>query len=226
MTAPKKRVTGPQSPRERIVAAATVEFAEQGFEGARVDAIARRARVNKALLYYYVGNKDALYTAVLLENLAYVGPKIRAACEEARTPQERILAYADAFERLAGERPCMPRVILRELASGGQHLAPSVLQAFLEVFSVIRGTLQAGQSSGEFRPIDPLTAHVLLVGGTMLLRTVRPLRARAAEAVGTELPAPGGPDSRLAADIVLNGLLLHPRPAVAAADATPEENRP
>jgi AcrR family transcriptional regulator len=49
----------------RILAAAADVFAESGFAGARVDAIARRARLNKRLLYHYVGNKAALLEAVL-----------------------------------------------------------------------------------------------------------------------------------------------------------------
>jgi AcrR family transcriptional regulator len=51
--------------RQRILAAATAEFVAHGLAGARVDRIAAHARINKAQLYHYVGNKDALYeTAV------------------------------------------------------------------------------------------------------------------------------------------------------------------
>jgi TetR/AcrR family transcriptional regulator len=51
--------------RERILEVAVDEFAQKGFAGARVDAIARRARANKQLVYYYFGGKLGLYTAVL-----------------------------------------------------------------------------------------------------------------------------------------------------------------
>ncbi len=51
--------------RERILSAAAEIFADAGFAGARVDAIARRARLNKRLLYHYVGDKQALFQAVL-----------------------------------------------------------------------------------------------------------------------------------------------------------------
>ena len=51
--------------RERIARAATSEFAARGYAGARVDAIARRAGVNKRMLYHYFGNKRALFTAVV-----------------------------------------------------------------------------------------------------------------------------------------------------------------
>ncbi len=51
--------------RERILAAALVEFSAKGLAGARVDMIARRARVNKRMLYYCFGNKQELYREIL-----------------------------------------------------------------------------------------------------------------------------------------------------------------
>jgi AcrR family transcriptional regulator len=50
-----------------ILTAARAEFAERGFEGARIDAIAVRAGMNKRMLYHYFGDKEALYTTVLTE---------------------------------------------------------------------------------------------------------------------------------------------------------------
>ena len=55
----------PERSRERILAAALKEFAAKGFAGARVDCIARRAAINKRMLYHYFGNKEGLFKAVL-----------------------------------------------------------------------------------------------------------------------------------------------------------------
>ena len=51
----------PKAAPARILEAATGEFAERGYDGARIEAIARRAGVNKALLYYYFPSKGELY---------------------------------------------------------------------------------------------------------------------------------------------------------------------
>jgi AcrR family transcriptional regulator len=59
----------PERTRARILSAARREFAAKGIAGARVDAIARRAGVNKRMLYHYFGNKDALFLAVLQRTL-------------------------------------------------------------------------------------------------------------------------------------------------------------
>src|SRR5580693_8564192 len=60
----------PERTRRRILAAALAEFSAKGFAGARVDAIARRARGNKRMLYHYFGNKEALFSAVLRLKMA------------------------------------------------------------------------------------------------------------------------------------------------------------
>jgi AcrR family transcriptional regulator len=60
---PRRR--DPQRTRERILAAALVEFSAKGYVGARVDAVARRARVNKRMLYHYFGDKEGLFHEIL-----------------------------------------------------------------------------------------------------------------------------------------------------------------
>src|SRR6202044_1052358 len=60
----------PERTRERILSAALKEFAAKGFAGARVDVIARRATINKRMLYHYFGNKEKLFRAVLHPKIA------------------------------------------------------------------------------------------------------------------------------------------------------------
>ena len=60
----------PERTRERILSAALGEFAANGFAGARVDAIAQRAAINKRMLYHYFGNKKHLFREVLRRKIA------------------------------------------------------------------------------------------------------------------------------------------------------------
>lgn len=55
----------PGRTQERILAAALAEFSRQGFAGGRVDAIARRAGINKRMLYHYFGDKRGLFREVM-----------------------------------------------------------------------------------------------------------------------------------------------------------------
>lgn len=64
------QIRDPERTRERILLAAFQEFAAKGLSGARVDQIARRAKINKRMLYHYFGNKRALFHAVLRWKIA------------------------------------------------------------------------------------------------------------------------------------------------------------
>ncbi len=60
----------PDSTRRRILSAALQEFSAAGFAGTRVDAIARRAKVNKRMLYHYFRDKEGLFRAVLRHKIS------------------------------------------------------------------------------------------------------------------------------------------------------------
>ena len=74
---------------DRILAAAALEFAERGFAGARVDRIARRARVNKAMIYYHFKSKRALYGALLREMFTLVGNRLHQIASSDLGPPKR-----------------------------------------------------------------------------------------------------------------------------------------
>src|SRR5436190_16378630 len=80
----------PQQSQERILAAALEEFAAKGFAGARVDVIARNARINKRMLYHYFGDKEELFRAVLRRKIAERSAWLANAPED---PIERLPAW-------------------------------------------------------------------------------------------------------------------------------------
>ena len=59
----------PEATKARILAAALREFSAKGISGARVDAIAARAKVNKRMLYYYFESKEGLFREILRRRL-------------------------------------------------------------------------------------------------------------------------------------------------------------
>jgi AcrR family transcriptional regulator len=164
-------------PRDQILTAATAVFAEVGYAGARVDAIAGRAGVNKAMLYYHVGNKRALYTAVLRSVLEHIRGVVGGVASIA-DPVERFRAVARSIAVFAGERPDAPSVLFREVATGGKNLDAELLDELAQVFAGVRDLYQRGSDLGVFRPTDPLVAHFVSVGALLFLVGSRPLRER------------------------------------------------
>jgi TetR/AcrR family transcriptional regulator len=69
------RMSENQSGKEKILKSALIEFAEYGFEGARVDRIASEAGVNKALIYYHFNSKKELFIATLAHLFEIATPK-------------------------------------------------------------------------------------------------------------------------------------------------------
>jgi TetR/AcrR family transcriptional regulator len=164
-------------PRDLILDAATAVFAEVGFAGARVDEIAERAGVNKAMLYYHVGNKRELYSAVLRAVLEHIRGVLQGVAAIA-DPAERFRAVARAIATLAERRPDAPAVLFREVATGGKNLDADLMRELGEVFAGIRALYQKGSDLGVFRPTDPLVAHFVSVGALLFLVGSKPLRER------------------------------------------------
>ena len=197
--------------RERILGAAARAFAEAGFDGARVDEIARLAGVNKAMLYYHVGNKAKLHEAVLMRWMDELFAEIGRAIAPGMSPEDKIPALASALESLAKKRPHYPQILLRELAAGGRQLPRSVLARMASLIEFEGTILEDGRRLGRFRPCNPITLHVLLVSGTVMHLMAASLGERARRAGIAGIPRPPANSSRLITEILLNGLKETPK---------------
>src|ERR1700681_3592522 len=85
------------STARRIVATAEDIFAEQGLAGARMDEIARAAKVNKALLYYYFRSKEELYRFVLETLLSQLSTKVGGTGGETPSSRKPLGAIVENF---------------------------------------------------------------------------------------------------------------------------------
>ena len=149
----------PEQSRAAILEAAVREFAREGVAGARTDAIARSAGVNKALLYYYFKDKEALYQAVLDEVFSGVRSAIEEALSQDLAPRERLAAYVRAHFDYIASNPLYPRIVHAEFLRAGKD--PSRMQRvakqyFQPIFVNLAALLKEGDESGDFRPVNPV----------------------------------------------------------------------
>src|SRR5258708_9568753 len=149
----------PEESRAAILRAAAKEFSEHGIAGARTDAIARAARVNKALLYYYFKDKETLYGAVL--DFAFSGMKTTMfqVLDSEMPPREKIMAYAGAYFDFIASNQIYPKLMQREMMRAreghSEHIDRLVKTYFQPIFKKVAGLLQRGIADGEFRQVDP-----------------------------------------------------------------------
>jgi TetR/AcrR family transcriptional regulator len=150
----------PEQSRASILKAAINEFAEHGIAGARTDAIARAARVNKALLYYYFKDKEAIYQAVLDHVFSGLRDTVVPTLEGDLPPRQKVLNYVAAYFDYIAANPRFPRVVQGEwIRTGSDRIGQMKRVAqnyFRPIYQRLVQVLRAGIESGEFRPIDPM----------------------------------------------------------------------
>ena len=153
-------------------------FAEEGYSGARVDEIARRAGVNKAMIYYRIGDKQTLYIEVIHNLFGEIGTSIRSNIPENMEPEEKLKSYIKGLTRTIAEHPYLPGIMMRELASGGGNISEVVAADFAGILAVPGKIISEGINKGVFIKTNPMILHMMIVGFMMFFRTTEPVRKR------------------------------------------------
>ncbi len=147
----------------RILDAATTSFAGKGYEGARMDKIAARAGVNKATIYYHIGDKKALYAAVLHDVFSEQVEKISHRLKTETAPEQKLKIYIRAMHGMIDERPHIPAIIMREIASGGKHFPDILARDFDRIIGLLGEILDHGHSRNVFSAANPLVIHLMVM---------------------------------------------------------------
>ncbi len=157
----------PERSQERILAAATAEFARHGMGGARVDRIAARAGANKRMLYYYFGNKEDLFLAVM--EAAYA--RIRSAEHELHLgdldPVESIRRLVTFTWNYYLAHPEFLNLLNTENLHKAHHLRRSrnIPAMHSPLVATLRGVLERGERAGVFRGrVDPVQLYISIAG--------------------------------------------------------------
>jgi AcrR family transcriptional regulator len=159
----KRRTNDPEGNRRHIIDVATREFAEKGYSGARVDAIAARTRTSKRMIYYYFVGKEGLYIAVLEEEYRKIR-NIEGKLDLAhQTPEEALRTLVTSTFDYQNAHPEFIRLVMNENILNGAYVSRSkeIRRLNRAVISAARELLQRGQSEGTFRPdVDPVDLHM------------------------------------------------------------------
>jgi TetR/AcrR family transcriptional regulator len=164
--------------REGLLDAATEAFAEKGFSGARVDAIAERAKANKAMIYYHFGSKEGLYKAVLLRRIGGMHEAIRAAIAGEKNPVTRLRLLYRGLGKAFSATPALPHVIVHEMLAGGVHMDEEVAGAFKGILDLVRSAVREGVDCGQMRAVDPILVHFMMIAPLLIFGVSRPFRER------------------------------------------------
>jgi|TARA_B110000091_G_scaffold86694_1_gene95176 AcrR family transcriptional regulator len=161
MQAPKKR--NPKKTARDILDAATSEFAENGFGGARIDVIAERATSNKRMIYHYYGGKDDLFLAVLENSYAKIRRSESELNLENLPPVDAIRKLIQFTYNYFTENPDFISLLHSENLFDAVHLKKSkkILEMHSPLISKLDAVLTIGVKAGVFR--DEVTAVDLYI---------------------------------------------------------------
>jgi len=161
---------------EKILTAARKTFAEYGYSGTHVDEIAQRAGVNKASLYYQIGDKDTLYANVIHQVLGNIAQDIAQAVARADSPEEKLKAYILFIADAVDKNPEIPPIMMREIASGGANLPRVVVEDIASVVTILTGILEEGRKNGIFTEVVPFLIHMMILGSILFYKGAVPIK--------------------------------------------------
>ncbi len=205
---------------ERILRVAETLFAEHGFDGVSMNAIAEAASVCKANIFHHFGNKNALYITV-----------VRRACQDANRHLDdlgadgaplpaRLGHFAAAHLATLIERAPVTRLLLRELLNDNPRLGQEIAeQVYGEKFARFVAILRAGQQGGVLRAdIDPAMVAIMLIGADVFVFQARDVLRHFPEVGFVDRPQQF---SAMLTDILLRGILPPAAPEKATTRKTP-----
>jgi len=156
----------------KIMDAAKYVFAEVGFSGARVDEIAKRAGVNKAMIYYRIGDKEALYAQVLHNIFSDLASRLTTRLREDHSPEEKLRAYIWELVSTVEQHPYMPPIMMRELASGGQNFPEVAARGLVSILDFLKKILDEGKEKGQFHETMPFTFHLMVISALISSKNI------------------------------------------------------
>lgn len=169
MSAAKETTRKPDAERSRadILTVARAEFVEHGLSGARVDAIAEKTRTTKRMIYYYFGNKEGLYSAVLQQAYAGIRSTEAALALDDLDPMAALRRLIEVTFDYDDANPDFVRLVAIENIHQAEYLKqlPTIQSVSANVLSTLEGILQRGRAAGVFtRDCRALDVHLMISG--------------------------------------------------------------
>lgn len=160
----KKPVTrvikGREEKKNKILRAAEKVFAKKGYDGARMDDIARTCRIPKANLYYYYKSKKEIYQIIISDLLLEWGKAFDEISID-RDPKEAIRAYIKAKIKYSKEHPVVSKIVGAETIRETNVIIKTQNDDLKRISKEKLEVVNTWIKEGKIDPIDP--QHFLFI---------------------------------------------------------------
>ncbi|MCE4565773.1 TetR/AcrR family transcriptional regulator [Maribellus sp. CM-23] len=148
---------------EKILNAAQNVFIEKGMDGARMQAIADEAGINKALLHYYFRTKEKLFNAIFTKVFSQIFPNLMTMVRSERPLEEKLGMFVETYIDLLQKNPFLPTFILKEMNRNPDFLAKIIKGSGVNPTEVI-AMFEKEMDAGKIRRMDPRDILVNILG--------------------------------------------------------------
>ncbi len=125
------------------------------MDGARMQEIADKAKINKSMLHYYYRSKQKLFEAVFKTAISIMAPKLREIIEKEEPLFDKIRNFTDGYISLISKHSYIPTFIIQELNRNPEILQNAFVKEFGDSFGEMRINIDEMIEKGKIRPIKP-----------------------------------------------------------------------
>ncbi len=169
--------------KEKILEAAVAIFAVKGKHGATMEEIAARARVNKAMVYYYFSNRDNLFRQTLVYIFAQILKQVIGPLASPQAANEDVVRLLEKTMRrhfrLIAQNPTWARLIFSALINEEELLGAAVEEVKKKTPGLfpqaLLSLIEKGIAENKLRPVDPAQTAVSIAGTNLIYFISRPI---------------------------------------------------
>jgi TetR/AcrR family transcriptional regulator len=160
---------------EKIIQSAIKEFSNYGFAGARVDRIARTAKINKAMIYYHYRSKEKLYEKILTIFSEGINKSLENIIQDGRIDKYKLYSIASVYiEHICRLDPDFVRIMLREISSGGKYFRKIIFPKTLQpISSLLTENITREIKNKAIRPLNPFYLIIHIIGSTIFFNMIK-----------------------------------------------------
>ena len=165
---------------EKILQAAEEVFLEDGYDGARMQAIADKAEINKAMLHYYFRSKDALFERIFLDKLQNAFPKIGEQIQNESSFLGKAELFVEKYIQLLMQYPFLPLFVISTINKKDkkQFIDKLPLPILIEFFA---DSFQKDMSEGKIKAVNPIQFGLSALGMCIFPFLIRPIAMEKAQ---------------------------------------------
>lgn len=160
---------------EQILHAAKLIFQQHGFAGARMQAIADKAGINKSMLHYYFRSKDKLFQKVFQESMSQFFPEIFKVLNSDLELKPKVEKLVETYYGIFEEEPYLPRFVIHEMNQHPERFKKFIRHSGIEIPRGFIDQIRREVDSGSIKKIDPKEFVINTIGLCVFPFIARPM---------------------------------------------------